>query len=92
MIDFLKTQNVSPKLIEDVERFRSFYKLDQDLQYRVPTPKYRYFGKEVWEMAIVAILQGDNILLSGHKATGKNVLADNLASFLGNMYCLLYGR
>ena len=31
-------------------------------------------------MAIVAILQGDNILLSGPKATGKNVLADNLAA------------
>ena len=30
-------------------------------------------------MGIAALLQGENILLSGPKATGKNVLSDNLA-------------
>lgn len=80
MIDFLRTQHVSEKLIADVIHFRDFYKLDEQLLHRVPNPKYHYFGRDVWEMAIVAILQGDNILLSGPKATGKNVLADNLAA------------
>lgn len=80
MIDFLRTQNISEKLITDVIHFRDFYKLDEQLLHRVPKPKYHYFGRDVWEMAIVSILQGDNILLSGPKATGKNVLADNLAA------------
>ena len=31
------------------------------------------------DLAVAALLQGENILLSGGKATGKNILADNLA-------------
>lgn len=34
-------------------------------------------------MCITAILEGENILLSGPKATGKNVLADNLCELFG---------
>ena len=34
-------------------------------------------------MAIVGLLQGENILLSGSKATGKNILAENLAYLFG---------
>ncbi len=30
-------------------------------------------------MAIAALLQGENLLLTGEKATGKNVLAETLA-------------
>ena len=30
-------------------------------------------------MAIAALLEGENLLLTGAKATGKNVLAENLA-------------
>lgn len=80
MLEFLRTQNISDKLIQDIVYFRDFYRLDEKWNYRVPKPKYHYYGKDVWEMTIVAILQGDNILLSGPKATGKNVLADNLAA------------
>ncbi|MDO4710368.1 MAG: AAA family ATPase [Peptostreptococcaceae bacterium] len=80
MIEFLRTQNISSKLIDDILYFRNFYRLDERWEHRVPKPKYHYYGKDVWEMAITAILQGDNILLSGPKATGKNVLADDLAA------------
>ncbi len=38
-----------------------------------------YYGKEVWEQAITAILCGENILLAGPKATGKSLFAENLA-------------
>ena len=34
-------------------------------------------------MAAAALLQGENVLLSGTKATGKNVLAENLAYIFG---------
>lgn len=41
---------------------------------RVPDPRYLYYGKDIWEEAITAILCGENLLLVGPKATGKNVL------------------
>jgi nitric oxide reductase NorQ protein len=34
----------------------------------------------VWEEAATALLSGENLLLVGPKATGKNVLAENLAA------------
>jgi nitric oxide reductase NorQ protein len=37
----------------------------------------------VWEEAIAALLCGQNLLLAGPKATGKNVLAENLACVFG---------
>lgn len=39
--------------------------------------------KEVWEAAAAALLCGENLLLAGSKATGKNVLAENLAMAFG---------
>lgn len=35
--------------------------------------------KRVWERAITAVLCGENLLLVGEKATGKNLFAENLA-------------
>ena len=42
-------------------------------------PGIPFYGKEILEMAIAALLEGQNLLLSGPKATGKNILAENLA-------------
>ena len=44
---------------------------------------FTYYGKEVWEQALAALLCGENLLLAGGKATGKNVLAENLAAAFG---------
>lgn len=46
-------------------------------------PLYPFFGKEALEIAITVLLDGGNLLLTGEKATGKNVLAENL-SYLFN--------
>ena len=46
-------------------------------------PQIPFYGKSVFEMAAYALLAGENILLSGTKATGKNVLAENLAFLFG---------
>ena len=43
-------------------------------------PRFRYYGKDIWEKALIALLSGENVLLVGAKATGKNVLAENLAA------------
>ena len=49
----------------------------------MPRPRYHYYGKDVWEAAAAALLCGENLLLAGSKATGKNVLAENLAMAFG---------
>lgn len=79
ILEFLKTEGVSDRIISDISAFRSFYKLDKNDESRIPAPGYLYYGKEIWEEAAAAILSGENILLDGEKATGKNVLAQNLA-------------
>ena len=42
-------------------------------------PAIPFYGKDILEMSIAALLQGQNLLLTGPKATGKNILAENLA-------------
>ena len=75
---FLEEQNVSPELIKRVEEFRQAYSVKEEAG-RITKPSIPFYGKEILEMAIAAILQGQNLLLTGPKATGKNILAENLA-------------
>ena len=79
----LEEQGVSPELIRGVERFRETYTVDDAVRSRVVKPALPFYGKEVLEMAIAALLEGQNLLLTGAKATGKNVLAENLAFLFG---------
>ena len=48
-----------------------------------PRASYVYEGREVVEAAMAALLSGEHLLLVGPKATGKNVLAENLAAVFG---------
>ena len=77
MIEYLQKQNVDNKLIEKLENYRKENGLFDDP--RVIKPEFKYYGKEVLEESISALLAGKNILLTGAKATGKNVLAENLS-------------
>ena len=79
MLDFLKQEGLSAELLDGIRAFRAQYPAPPALQDRVPKPRYHYYGKDVWEAAAAAILCGENLLLAGSKATGKNVLAENLA-------------
>lgn len=79
----LEEQGVSPELICGVEKFREAYPVDDAVRSRVVKPALPFYGKEVLEMAIAALLEGQNLLLTGAKATGKNVLAENLAFLFG---------
>lgn len=78
-LQFLEEQQVSPGLIREVEKFRETYEVSEDVKNRIARPPIPFYGKEILEMAIAALLQGENILLSGSKATGKNILAENLS-------------
>ncbi len=80
MLDFLRQEGVDGTLIERVEQFRREFPAGESDMIRIPTPRFKYYGKEIWTLAITAILSGENLLLVGPKATGKNVLAENLAA------------
>ena len=84
MLEFLRDEGVSADITAEIEKFRDAYpEEDETLRRRVPDPRYLYYGKDIWEEAITAILCGENLLLVGPKATGKNVLAENLATVFG---------
>lgn len=76
---FLEEQKVSPVLLKQVEKFRESYPLPKEAAYRMEKPPIPFYGKEILEMAIAGLLEGENLLLAGPKATGKNILAENLA-------------
>ena len=83
VLEFLEQEQISRELLDGVRAYRAQYPAAPAVQSRVPRPRYRYYGKEVWEAAIAAVLCGENLLLAGSKATGKNVLAENLAMVFG---------
>lgn len=83
MLDFLREEGIGEGLISEITDFRTAHETDPEMAYRIPKPKFDYYGKDIWEEAITALLCGENLLLVGPKATGKNVLAENLAAAFG---------
>lgn len=83
MLDFLRQEGVSEKIVSEIEYFRKHYVVSDSEKSRICQPLFQYYGKEVWEEAAAAILAGENILLDGPKATGKNVLAQGLSAAFG---------
>ena len=79
----LEQEGVDPVLLKEVRAFHDANPPDPVAAGRVPQPRFLYYGKQVWEAAAAALLCGENILLAGPKATGKNVLAENLAAAFG---------
>ena len=80
MIEFLRREGISENILSRVEEFRRNYPANSEDDCRIPRPKYLYYGRDVWQKALTALLAGENLLLVGPKATGKNVLAENLAA------------
>lgn len=66
-----------------LEEFKTGHSVDSTVQGRIIKPPVEFIGDEIMEQAVSALLQGENILLCGGKATGKNILADNLAWLFG---------
>ena len=81
--EFLEEQGVSQALIRAAEEFRKEYGVSEEAKHRLMEPAIPFYGKEILEMGMAAVLEGENLLLAGPKATGKNVLAENLAFIFG---------
>lgn len=79
MLEKLRELGIRDDLIDEIKNFRESYPAEKSYEERIPKLEQFYYGKDVWEQAITAILCGQNLLLVGHKATGKNLFAENLA-------------
>ena len=66
-----------------LEQFKKLYSVDEAVQGRIAKPPVQFIGEEILELTVAALLEGENILLCGGKATGKNILAENLAWLFG---------
>lgn len=74
---------LNPNLQARMNAFRSMYPTEQEAVSRITKPSMPFYGTDILEKAVTALLEGENLLLCGDKATGKNVLAENLAWIFG---------
>lgn len=85
ILEFLGSEGVSDSILQCLQAYLQAHPGENP--GKIPTPRFAYYGKGIWEQALTAVLAGKNILLAGGKATGKNVLAQNLAAlFLRPMW------
>lgn len=83
MNNYLQKLNINENLKKEINLYRESYPVSKELLYRIPKPDNLYYGDKIWNQAVTALLCGENILLVGHKATGKNIFAENLAAAFG---------
>lgn len=83
VMDYLEQQKIDGELIAEVKNFRETYETEAEVRDRITAPAMLFYGKDILEMSMAALLQGENLLLSGAKATGKNVLCETLAWVFG---------
>ena len=82
-LNFLSEQGVDQRLVRSALAFRERYQVKEEAASRVRAPLMPFYGRDLLEMAMAAVLEEENLLLAGPKATGKNVLAENLDYIFG---------
>ena len=80
---YLKQQKIDAGLIYDVQAFRERYETEAEVQERIAMPDMLYYGKEILEMSIAALLQEENLLLSGARQQEKIFFARHFPGCLG---------
>lgn len=79
LMQFLREEGISEDVLHEVHEYVVSHPVSDAMKQRIPVPHFMYYGVNVWKDALCALLCGKNILLVGEKATGKNVLCENLA-------------
>ena len=85
-MNWMDQMGIRPELQKEVAHFRERFDKDtapSSVRDAADIPRFHYLGKDIMEKAICALLCEKNLLLAGPKATGKNVLAENLAWIFG---------
>ena len=62
---------LNPNLQARMNTFRSMYPTEQEAVSRITKPSMPFYGTDILEKAVTALLEGENLLLCGDKATGK---------------------
>ena len=63
MLEKLRELGIRDDLIDEIKKFRESYPAEKSYEERIPKLEQFYYGKDVWEQAITAILCGQNLLL-----------------------------
>ena len=87
-LEFLKEQNVSESLIHGIEEFRKNYNVDEGAAARVTRPSIPFYGKEILEMSIAGLLEGENVSFHVNTNSGDLIGTD---TFVNNEVCLRKG-
>ena len=85
-MNWMDQMGIRPELQKEMAHFRERFDKDtapSSVRDAAEVPRFHYLGKDILEKAICALLCEKNLLLAGPKATGKNVLAENLAWIFG---------
>ena len=56
LLETLQQEGVDPALLEAVQQYRAAHALPDALRPRIPSPAFTYYGKQVWEQALAALL------------------------------------
>ena len=68
---YLEDQKIAQELIGELRDFHMRYEVENQVKERVEKPDILFYGKKILEMSIAALLQEDNLLLSGAKARSE---------------------
>ena len=68
--------NLNSNLQTQINAFKASYPLPDLVKDRLQEPSMPFYGTKILTQAVTALLQGENLLLCGDKATGKNILAE----------------
>lgn len=74
MLDFLRKEGVNSRLIQELADFREQYPAESGLKDRIRMPRYLYYGTNIWEEALAALLSGEHLLLTGTKGNRKKCI------------------
>ena len=56
ILDFLQQEGINPEILKQIRAFLDAHPAGNP--DRIPTPRYAYYGNEIWEQALTAILCG----------------------------------
>ena len=69
-----------------VEEFKKTYPVEEQAKSRITRPSMAFYGTEILNRAVTALLEGENLLLCGDKATGKMCWQRTWPGSLGGLF------
>ena len=71
MLDFLRQEGIDDALIARIEQFRRDWPVSEEDLHRIPSPKFQYYGKEIWALALTALTGRIPLLAAGRSGRRK---------------------